>query len=127
MIVAGRRDYDGADDLRVLYYSEEHALGGSEACGDSLQSKDMAEMVREENERQGRYNPAEIETKWQERWDADRLSFEGGALGQKITGRVDVLADAVRIELDLPEILAAIADRIRGRLQSAAQKLLEKK
>ena len=61
---------------------------------------------------------------FQERWDADRLSFEGGALGQKITCRIDVLADAVRIELDLPEILAAIADRISGRLKTEAQKLL---
>jgi hypothetical protein len=62
-----------------------------------------------------------------ERWDADRLTFEGGALGQKITGRLDVLPDAVRIELDLPQILAAIADRITGRLQTEAQQLLEKK
>jgi hypothetical protein len=59
-----------------------------------------------------------------ERWDADRLHFEGGALGQKITGRLDVTPDAVRIELDLPEILASIADRITGRLKTEAQKLL---
>jgi leucyl-tRNA synthetase len=31
----------------------------------------MAEIVKDENERQGRYNPAEIEAKWQARWDAD--------------------------------------------------------
>ncbi|WP_260704780.1 leucine--tRNA ligase [Edaphobacter flagellatus] len=31
----------------------------------------MAEFARDENERQGRYNPAEIEPKWQARWDAD--------------------------------------------------------
>jgi hypothetical protein len=46
-------------------------------------------------------------------------------LAQKISGRVDVLADSVRIELDLPEILAAIADRISGRLKSESQKLLK--
>ena len=64
---------------------------------------------------------------FQDRWEGDRLHFEGSALGQKITGRLDVLADAVRVELDLPEILAAMADMITGRLQKEGQKLLEKK
>ncbi len=63
----------------------------------------------------------------QERWDGDRLSFEGGSLGQKISGRLDVMADSVRVELDLPEILAAIADKIAGRLKNEGQKLLERK
>jgi hypothetical protein len=64
---------------------------------------------------------------FQERWDGDRLNFEGGVLGQKITGRLDVLADSVHLELDLPEILAALAERITGRLKTEGQKLLEKK
>jgi hypothetical protein len=61
---------------------------------------------------------------FQERWEGDRLQFEGGGLGQKITGRLDVLADSVRIELDLPEMLAVIADRIAGTLKTEGQKLL---
>ena len=60
----------------------------------------------------------------QERWEGDRLHFEGGALGQKLTGRLDVLSDTVKIELDLPEILAALADRIAGRLKREGEKLL---
>jgi hypothetical protein len=63
----------------------------------------------------------------QERWEGDRLHFEGGGLGQKLTGRLDVLADSVRLEVDLPEILAAIADKIAGRLKTEGQKLLEKR
>lgn len=62
-----------------------------------------------------------------ERWEGDRLHFEGGGLGPKLTGRLDVRADAVEIQVDLPEILAAIAERIAGRLKSEGQKLLEKK
>lgn len=62
-----------------------------------------------------------------ERWEGDRLHFEGGGLGQKMTGRLDVRADAVEIQLDLPEMLAAIAEKIVGRLKSEGQKLLEKK
>jgi putative polyhydroxyalkanoate system protein len=64
---------------------------------------------------------------FQERWEGDQLHFEGGALGQKMSGRVEVLADSVRIELDLPEMLAMIADRITGTLKREGQKLLEKK
>jgi putative polyhydroxyalkanoate system protein len=60
-------------------------------------------------------------------WEGDRLSFSGGGLGQKITGRLDILPDAVQVQVDLPELLAAIADRITGRLQQETKKLLEKK
>ncbi len=59
-------------------------------------------------------------------WENDRLCFEGGALGQRVSGRVEVLADSVRIELDLPAILAAIAERITGKLRGETQKLLER-
>jgi hypothetical protein len=65
--------------------------------------------------------------KFQERWEGDRLHFEGGGLGQKMTGRLDIRDDAVDIQLDLPEILAAIAEKITGRLKTEGQKLLEKK
>jgi putative polyhydroxyalkanoate system protein len=64
---------------------------------------------------------------FQERWEGDRLHFEGSGLGQKMTGRLDVFPESVRVELDLPEILAAMADLISGRLQKEGQKLLEKK
>ncbi|MEX0613739.1 MAG: polyhydroxyalkanoic acid system family protein [Pirellulales bacterium] len=64
---------------------------------------------------------------FQDRWEGDRLHFEGSGMGQKITGRLDVRADVVEIQLDLPEILAALAERITGRLQQEGRKLLEKK
>lgn len=64
---------------------------------------------------------------WQQRWDGDRLNFEAGGLGQKLTGRLDVADDAVRIEIDLPEILAALAERIAGKLKDTGRKLLERR
>jgi hypothetical protein len=63
--------------------------------------------------------------KFEESWQGDRLNFEGTGLGQKITGRLDVRENAVDIQLDLPEILAALAARITGKLQTEGQKLLE--
>jgi hypothetical protein len=61
-----------------------------------------------------------------QRWEADKLCFEGGALGQKVSGRIEAMADAVHIELDLPELLAGLAERIGGRLEQEGQKLLAK-
>jgi hypothetical protein len=64
---------------------------------------------------------------FQERWEGDRLHFEGAGLGQKLTGRVELRDDAVEIQLDLPAMLAAIADLVIGRIQQEGRKLLEKK
>lgn len=60
-------------------------------------------------------------------WNGDQLQFEGSGMGQKLTGRLDVREDAVQIEIDLPDMLAAIADKVTGTLKAEAQKLLEKK
>jgi len=60
-------------------------------------------------------------------WDADRLNFAIRALGQSITGRMDVSDALVRLEVDLPAFLAMIAGKLKGRLQKEGQLLLEKK
>lgn len=64
---------------------------------------------------------------FQQHWQNDRLQFEATSLGQKVSGRLDVLPDSVHLELDLPEFLALIADRIKSRLVSETKLLLEKK
>ena len=65
--------------------------------------------------------------KVEKRWEEDRLHFSAKVLGQSITGRLQVLADAVKMEIDLPPMLAAIADTIKGRLKKQGTLLLEKK
>ena len=64
---------------------------------------------------------------FEERLEGDRLHFDAGAFGQKVTGRVDVMEASVRIEVDLPWILASIAQKLQGRLQKEGTLLLEKK
>lgn len=64
---------------------------------------------------------------WSRRWEGDRLHFEATGLGQKLTGRVDALEDALRIEVDLPPLLGRLAGLISGRLQRTGAKLLEKR
>jgi hypothetical protein len=60
-------------------------------------------------------------------WDGDRMSFNGKVMGQAITGRLDVRETAVLMEIDLPTMLALIADKITGRVKKEGQLLLEKK
>lgn len=64
---------------------------------------------------------------FQQQWIGDRLEFSGGGLGQKVTGRIDVEDSTVLMQVDLPEMLAVLADRFAGQLQHEGAKLLEKK
>lgn len=60
-------------------------------------------------------------------WTGDRLSFAFAALGQKVTGTIDVEDSFIRLEVLLPNLLAIMADKVKGRLRKEGQILLEKK
>ncbi len=60
-------------------------------------------------------------------WNGDRMGFSVSALGQTITGHLDVLADSVRLEVVLPGILGLMAGKIRGKVETQGRLLLEKK
>jgi putative polyhydroxyalkanoate system protein len=60
-------------------------------------------------------------------WDGDRLAFSFAAMGQSITGAIEVADRSVQLEVILPNLLALMADKVRGRLQKEGQLLLEKK
>ena len=62
-----------------------------------------------------------------EAWSGNRMDFRLSVMGQSVTGRVDVVDQAVNLEIDLPWILAMLADKIRGTVQREGTKLLEKK
>lgn len=57
-------------------------------------------------------------------WEGDRLTVGLSALGQTLQGTVDVMDDHLRIEVQLPLMLAAFAERIRGVVQQKAPALL---
>ena len=61
-----------------------------------------------------------------ESWDGDRMKFDARALGQSVSGHVDVGATSVTLVMVLPPLLAAIADKLRGKLTQAGQLLLKK-
>lgn len=60
-------------------------------------------------------------------WEGDRLNFSLTAMGQGITGVIEVAETAVRLEVLLPGLLAMVAGKLKGRLQKEGQILLEKK
>lgn len=63
----------------------------------------------------------------EETWTDDRLDFRLVAMGQTVAGRIDVYEDSVRVEVDLPWMLAALANKVTGRIEKQGALMLEKK
>jgi hypothetical protein len=55
------------------------------------------------------------------------MSFRVGAMGQTVTGHLEVLDDAVRVEVQLPWILAVVAEKAKAFIQKQGNLMLEKK
>ena len=63
----------------------------------------------------------------EEPWEGDTLRFHMRALGQTAAASIEVLEDALRIEVSLPWLLAKVAKRLLPILREEATLLLEKK
>lgn len=61
------------------------------------------------------------------RWTGDRMDFDVKAMGQAITGSVDVQDAVVVMEVMLPAMLAAMAGMVKDRVHREGQLMLEKK
>ena len=62
-----------------------------------------------------------------ERWEGDRLVFSVVAMGQTVSGVIDVLDTVVTMEIELPGVLGLLAGGLKNRLQKAGLLLLTKK
>ena len=62
-----------------------------------------------------------------ERWDGDRLTFSVSAMGQGVSGIIDVRDTVVAMEIALPGVLGLLASGLKGRLEKAGQLLLTRK
>ena len=60
-------------------------------------------------------------------WTGDRMSFGLTAMGQGLTGWLEVLADRVVLEVNLPGMLGMLAGKIRGAVEKQGRLLLEKR
>lgn len=63
----------------------------------------------------------------EDRWTDDHLDLKAAAFGQSLTARIDVRDTCVDVEIDLPWLFAMLAEKIKGQVVQAGQKLLEKK
>ena len=63
----------------------------------------------------------------QEEWAGDQLSFRVRSLGQAAEGTIDVAEDHVRLEVMLPWLLAALAEKLAPMIRKEGTLLLEKK
>ena len=59
-------------------------------------------------------------------WAGDHLDFRASLLGQTTTGSVDVADDHVRLEVQLPWVLALLADKAKALVQREGKLMLEK-
>lgn len=59
-----------------------------------------------------------------QQWEGDRLNFSLGALGQKVSGMIDVQDTEVRMQIDLPGMFGLLASGLKGKLRKAGQQLL---
>src|SRR4051812_38217918 len=62
-----------------------------------------------------------------ETWNGNQMNFKMTAMGQSITGRVDVLPEAVKLDIDLPWLFAMFAEKFKPQVEAEARKMLEQK
>lgn len=60
-------------------------------------------------------------------WDGDRMDCRVRAMGQVVTGNIQVFEKHVRVEASLPWLLAKFAATIQQTIAGRGQVLLEKK
>jgi Putative polyhydroxyalkanoic acid system protein (PHA_gran_rgn) len=63
----------------------------------------------------------------EEVWDGDTVEFRVRALSQTANGKIETFDDHVRLEVSLPWLLAAFAEKIAPVIRKQGQLLLEKK
>jgi len=61
----------------------------------------------------------------QDAWAGDHMDFQARLLGQSTTGVVDVTDDQVRLEVQLPWVLAMVANKAKALVKRQGQLMLE--
>jgi hypothetical protein len=63
----------------------------------------------------------------EERWEEDRMIFRIRALGQAVSGHIDVADDHVRLEVTLPWLLQRFAEAAQAAIRQRGHLLLTRK
>jgi putative polyhydroxyalkanoate system protein len=60
-----------------------------------------------------------------ETWNGNHLDLNIVAMGQSIDGKIDVEPSVVKVEVNLPWFLAAMAEKIKPQIEQEGRKMLE--
>jgi hypothetical protein len=101
---------------KPLFVSIPHRLGKDEAA---RRIKSGLGSVRSQF--------AHLFTLQEEVWTGDHLEFRVSALGQVISGTIDVLDSSVNLQVVLPWLLAKVAEAIQPLIRKEGTLMLEKK
>ena len=74
-----------------------------------------------------RTNYSALLTIREETWTGDRLAFNLSALDQSAVGVIDIADDHVRLEVQLPWLLALVAEKLTPAIRKEGTLMLEKK
>ena len=74
-----------------------------------------------------RPNYSALLTNHAETWSGDRLAINRSAHGQSAVGFIDVADDHVRLEVQLPWLLAVVAEKLTPAIRKEGTLMLEKK
>jgi Putative polyhydroxyalkanoic acid system protein (PHA_gran_rgn) len=69
----------------------------------------------------------QVFTVQEEIWSGDRLQFRIAALAQTASGLIDVADDHVRLEIELPWLLAKVAQQIQRVVNAQGRFILQKR
>jgi hypothetical protein len=60
-----------------------------------------------------------------ETWNGNTMEFTASAIGQTVTGRVQVQPKHVIVQVDLPLLLAMLAERLLPQIEKEGKRMLE--
>ena len=63
----------------------------------------------------------------EEEWRGDDLHFHVVVMKQTVSGRIHVMDDNVQVAVDLPWILTAISEMVRGQIEKRGSQILLRK
>ncbi len=101
---------------KPLVVSIPHQLGAAEA-----QRRLQAGIEQLKEQYAGKFMVLE------NRWTGSHLDFRVSAVGQTISGMLDVAEESVTLAVQLPWVLAMIAKKAQSMIESKGHLLLEKK
>lgn len=93
----------------------------------SLEREEVRRRFRENSHKLSDHMPggvAEVHTEWPHE---NRMNLAIGAMGQSVSGHVDIEEQQVVFEVALPAALSFVEPMIKGAIENQTQRLLEKK